>query len=69
MRDIEDTILVGIKNIDAAYFKHNGEELFAFNFVTDSLKKTSEFYDQNGNSLERTFLKSPVRFSNILVQI
>lgn len=64
-RYIEDTILVGIKNIDAAYFKHNGEELFAFNFVTDSLKKTSEFYDQNGNSLERTFLKSPVRFSNI----
>ena len=64
-RYIEDTILVGIKNIDAAYFKHNGEELFAFNFLTDSLKKTSEFYDQNGNSLERTFLKSPVRFSNI----
>ena len=64
-RYIEDTILVGIKNIDAAYFKHIGEELFAFNFVTDSLKKTSEFYDQNGNSLERTFLKSPVRFSNI----
>ena len=28
-RYIEDTILVGIKNIDAAYFKHNGEELFA----------------------------------------
>ena len=64
-RYIEDTILVGIKNIDAAYFKHNGEELFAFNFVTDSLTKTSKFYDQNGNSLERTFLKSPVRFSNI----
>ncbi len=64
-RYIEDTILVGIKNIEAAYFKHNGEELFAFNFITDSLKKTSEFYDQNGNSLERTFLKSPVRFSNI----
>ena len=64
-RYIEDTILVGIKNIDAAYFNHNGEELFAYNFVTDSVKKTPEFYDQNGNSLQRTFLKSPVRFSNI----
>ena len=64
-RYIEDTILVGIKNIDAAYFNHNGEELYAFNFVTDSLKQTPEFYDQNGNSLQRTFLKSPVRFSNI----
>ena len=64
-RYIEDTNLVGIKNIDAAYFNHNGEELYAFNFVTDSLKQTPEFYDQNGNSLQRTFLKSPVRFSNI----
>ena len=40
-RYIEDTILVGIKNIDAAYFNHNGEELFAYNFVTDSLKENS----------------------------
>ena len=64
-RYIEDTILVGIKSIDAAYFKHNGEELFAFNFVVDSLKKTPEFFDENGSSLQRTFLKSPLRFSNI----
>ena len=64
-RYIEDTLLVGIKSIDAAYFLHNGEELFAYNFVTDSMKKTPEFFDQNGNSLQRTFLKSPVRFSNI----
>ena len=64
-RYIEDTILIGIKSIDAAYFKHNGDELYAFNFITDSIKSTSEFYDENGNSLQRTFLKSPVRFSNI----
>ncbi len=64
-RYIEDTLLVGIKSIDAAYFLHNGEELFAYNFVIDSMKKTPEFFDQNGNSLQRTFLKSPVRFSNI----
>ena len=64
-RYIEDTLLVGIKSIDAAYFLHDGEELFAYNFVIDSMKKTPEFFDQNGNSLQRTFLKSPVRFSNI----
>jgi len=64
-RYIEDTVLVGIKSIDAAYFLHNGEELFAYNFVIDSMKKTPEYFDQNGNSLQRTFLKSPVRFSNI----
>ena len=64
-RYIEDTILVGIKSIDAAYFEHNKEEIYAFNFVTDSLKNTTEFYDDKGNSLERTFLKSPLRYSNI----
>ena len=64
-RYIEDTILVGIKSIDAAYFQHNGEELYAYNFVVDSFKKTPEFFDQNGSSLQRTFLKSPLRFSNI----
>ena len=64
-RYIEDTILVGIKSIDAAYFLHDEEELFAYNFVIDSMKKTPEFFDNNGNSLQRTFLKSPVRFSNI----
>ena len=64
-RYIEDTILVGIKSIDAAYFQHNGEELYAYNFVVDSFKKTPEFFDENGSSLQRTFLKSPLRFSNI----
>tara|TARA_B100001059_G_C17802177_1_gene566845 strand:+ start:285 stop:1532 length:1248 start_codon:yes stop_codon:yes gene_type:complete len=64
-RYIEDTILVGIKSIDAAFFEHNNEELYAFNFITDSVKKTAEFYDESGNSLQRTFLKSPLRFSNI----
>ncbi len=64
-RYIDDTTLVGIKSIDAAYFLHDGEELFAYNFVIDSMKKTPEFFDNNGNSLQRTFLKSPVRFSNI----
>ena len=28
-RYIEDTILVGIKSIDAAFFEHNNEELYA----------------------------------------
>ena len=64
-RYIEDTILVGIKKIDAAYFNHSGEELYAFNFLTDSLNGFNEFFDKKGNSLQRTFLKSPLKFSNI----
>ena len=27
-RYIEDTLLVGIKSIDAAYFEHNNEEIY-----------------------------------------
>ena len=42
-RYIEDTILVGIKGIDAAYFEQNNEEIYAFNFVTDSLKILPNF--------------------------
>ena len=64
-RYIEDTLLVGIKSIDAAYFEHNKEELYAFHYVTDSIKNIQEFYDDKGKSLQRTFLRSPLKFSNI----
>ena len=64
-RDIEDSIYAGIKSIDAAYFEHNNELFYAFSYKTDSLKKMPEYYDEKGNSLQRTFLKSPIQFSNI----
>ena len=64
-RYIEDSILVGIKSIDAAYFEHEDQNLYAFNFLVDSSKNPTEFFDENGKSLQRTFLKSPLRFSNI----
>lgn len=64
-RDIEDSIYAGIKSIDAAYFEHNNEPFYAFSYKTDSLKKMPEYYDEKGNSLQRTFLKSPIQFSNI----
>ena len=64
-RYIEDSVLVGIKSIDAAYFEHEDQNLYAFNFLVDSTKNVTEFFDENGKSLQRTFLKSPLRFSNI----
>ena len=64
-RYIEDSVLVGIKSIDAAYFEHENQNLYAFNFLVDSTKNVTEFFDENGKSLQRTFLKSPLRFSNI----
>ncbi|MDA9356591.1 peptidoglycan DD-metalloendopeptidase family protein [Flavobacteriaceae bacterium] len=64
-RFIEDSIYAGIKSIDAAYFEHNNESFYAFNYKVDSLKKTTEYYDEKTQSLQRTFLRAPVQFSNV----
>lgn len=62
---IEDTIPVGIGKIKAAYFEHNDNSFYAFNYKTDSTGKASEYYDEKANILRRQFLKMPVKFSRI----
>lgn len=62
---INDTIPVGIGNIQAAYFEHKNQSLYAFNFVTDSLKNINDYYDENAKTLRRKFLKAPLKFSRI----
>jgi murein DD-endopeptidase MepM/ murein hydrolase activator NlpD len=64
-RFIEDSIYAGIESIDAAYFEHRGEQLYAFNFELDSTKNISDYFDEETKSLRRTFLTSPVKFSRI----
>lgn len=64
-RFIEDSIYAGIESIDAAYFEHKGESLYAFNFVVDSTKNIRDYFDEETKSLRRTFLTSPVKFSRI----
>ncbi|REH56462.1 murein DD-endopeptidase MepM/ murein hydrolase activator NlpD [Tenacibaculum gallaicum] len=59
---INDTIFVGYGKVKAAIFKHNGEDLYAYRFVADSIRKIPEYYDQDGNMLRRAFLKSPIKF-------
>jgi murein DD-endopeptidase MepM/ murein hydrolase activator NlpD len=53
---------IGIDNINAAWFKHMDKEYYAIPFVQDS---TIEFFDENGNSLKKAFLKAPLSFSRI----
>jgi murein DD-endopeptidase MepM/ murein hydrolase activator NlpD len=55
---------VGPGTIKAAVFSHKGKELSAFYFQSDSSSK-GEYYDENGNSVKRTFLKAPLKFSRI----
>ncbi len=57
-----DDDIVGLGHIHAAYFRHNGNEYFAIPFVQDSVES---YYDFDGNSLRRAFLKAPLHFRRI----
>ncbi|MFO7656803.1 MAG: peptidoglycan DD-metalloendopeptidase family protein [Bacteroidales bacterium] len=57
-----DTVLVGIEKIDAAYFRHMNREYYAIPFTQDS---TESYFNTDGNSLRKAFLKAPLRFSRI----
>lgn len=52
----------GDYEIKALKFKHNGEPYYAFRFMDDGITR---YYDENGNSLEKTFLKAPLKFSRV----
>ncbi len=57
-----DTVSVGLGRIHAASFNHVGKELLAIPFIQDSVET---YFDAEGNSLRRAFLKAPLRFSRI----
>jgi murein DD-endopeptidase MepM/ murein hydrolase activator NlpD len=57
-----DTVPVGIDRISAAWFRHRGREFYAIPFEQDSVMS---FFDQDGNSLRRAFLKAPLSYSRI----
>jgi murein DD-endopeptidase MepM/ murein hydrolase activator NlpD len=57
-----DTALAGIGRIHAAFFRHMQNDYYAIPFVQDSVE---DYYDIDGNSLRRVFLKAPLRYSRI----
>ena len=57
-----DTISIGLGRIHAAKFFHGGRDLLAIPFTQDSVET---YFDAEGNSLRRAFLKAPLRFSRI----
>ncbi|MDZ7740042.1 MAG: peptidoglycan DD-metalloendopeptidase family protein [Bacteroidales bacterium] len=57
-----DTISNGIKHILAASFSHAGSEIYAIPLIQDG---EESYYDLEGNSLRKAFLKAPLRFSRI----
>lgn len=59
---VDDTVPLGVRSIEAAVFTHNKHEYVAIPFVQDS---TRIFFDEEGNSMRRAFLKSPLDFFRI----
>ena len=57
-----DSQFVGIEEITAAVFNHKGEDYESIRFIQDG---ATEFFDTSGHSLQKQFLKAPLKFSRI----
>jgi murein DD-endopeptidase MepM/ murein hydrolase activator NlpD len=53
---------IGVSKIHAAWFKHMGKEYYAIPFFQDSIM---QFFDEEGNSIKKEFLKAPLSYSRI----
>lgn len=59
---VDDSIPLRIASIEGVEFLHNGKAYHAIPFAQDSV---IEYYDLEGNSLQKEFLKSPLDFFRI----
>ena len=57
-----DTISNGVHRIFAAYFNHAGTDFYAIPLLQDGVES---YYDLDGNSLRKAFLKAPLKYSRI----
>src|SRR5690554_8048450 len=59
---IDDTTYVDIASIEGAIFTHQGKKFRAIPFEQDSIR---EYFDEEGNSSRKAFLKSPLDYYRI----
>jgi len=57
-----DGKLVGIDRILASKFQNNGKDFYAYHFEQNG---KGSYFDDKGQSLQRSFLKAPLKFSRI----
>ncbi|PLX02114.1 MAG: metalloendopeptidase [Marinilabiliales bacterium] len=57
-----DSTSIGIGDIHVALFSYMDTVFYAFPFIQDDIRS---FYDIEGNSLRKAFLKAPLKFSRI----
>ena len=59
---VVDDHVVGITDIEAAYFEHMGEPYHAIPFEQNG---ELSFFDQEGNSFKKAFLRDPLKYTRI----
>ncbi|MDA0193743.1 MAG: peptidoglycan DD-metalloendopeptidase family protein [Bacteroidetes bacterium] len=59
---VVDDEVVGIEKITGAYFEHYGKPYYAVYF---NQGEGADYFDEDGNSLRKAFLKTPLNFTRI----
>jgi murein DD-endopeptidase MepM/ murein hydrolase activator NlpD len=59
---IDDSTEINVSSVEGLVFVHQGKEYVAIPFVQDGVR---EFFDREGNSLRKEFLKAPLDFFRI----
>lgn len=62
---VVDGEIVGVGEMKAIWFKHQGEPYYTFQYFADSTKKDKGYFDEKAKEMKRPFLMSPVKFSRI----
>ncbi len=57
-----DTMSVGVESINYVVFNHMGQDYYAIPFEQDGIM---QFFDENGKSTRKAFLKAPLKYSRI----
>ncbi|SFU01576.1 Murein DD-endopeptidase MepM and murein hydrolase activator NlpD, contain LysM domain [Algoriphagus locisalis] len=57
-----DGVVVGVSDIKTAFFEHKGTPYYAIPFEQNG---EIAFYDQNGDSFKKAFLRDPLKYSRI----
>ena len=60
---VDDTVYVGFKNIIAANLTHMGNDFYSFPYENEL--GFHDYYDEEGRSLRKTFLRAPLNFTRI----
>ena len=60
--EVVDGEVVGIRDIKGAYFEHWEKPYYAIPF---NIGEKTDYFDEEGNSLRKTFLRAPLNFTRI----